>query len=907
MSQNIYVLALLKDNPAPSVEDLINCNDIVQVFKTGNQQLLDILISEEGINELIRLLQTTNSFQIARRILQIFIMVDSPLLSQLINSNEYTENLLSIFDDLKLIHPYIVGSITQILFTALDSYPGDFYESMNSSRTIIPRIVRNLEFRSVYYLCTRIVITSIEAQTFCWYLFVSLMGEHGPGCAVPKSFAADPPTNLDPFPLNSQMRRRALELLFSFINEFPDTCDFYSELSVALPIILQDAADDYERSLVFKLGLLLNINEAIAYSAQSVLNCLKSSDLLIQSALYYIDSFGIIIRNNSVELILYRLLHRTPNNFILIVLSKMIQSIIEGGQTDDNDNSDLTETLQMIVADAYQSSDKSSLIMKAFRACLHLSSEGEDVDPEGPHIIQQLKLFNEGGEEIEVDTNYIQDLKRKADTIDQTKTIQPEFSVAKLWEPNTYKEMEERFKSLGPAVIKDSTASADEPRPDIPKQERSPARIKTPTLMLPSPPRQIPQAKPVQVAQQTKPVQKVDDDEEDSYSDGYYDEESEDENDDIRATIERQKAAKLQAESMLHQSMDQGPEIYDTGVTMMPSAIQNVQRMANVQSVQQQQQILSAQQNTAQHKSPAVLNLPAIPPAPKPVENKLQQSHSTSSNTTTKGKGRKGKGKKGKKGKGKAKGKSQTAKPNLGFTMNVGVIDSPPSFTSNNGFTLVQPVNNRPFSLSSQKTELELNISSLKLKPRKPRPVFDKKVLVIDCPLKKPVLEINETNSFQKELDDMSLFSFTSSPKKKLSSEEIQKMLAQTNDPEEDFDIEPLPSEMEEEDGERRRPPLAPPKTTLIRNPFGITSIADEDDEEEEEEERKETQNQENAASQKDSQLSEQNSTQINPQEQNMQPNQNTVDPQAPQQMEQQNSNTNSQAIPQPEAPQIST
>ena len=830
MSQEVNVLSLLKASPNPSVEDLVNCPDIIQIFKSGNQQLLDIFLTTNGIKELIHLLQNTNQFQVARRILQLFTMRDSPLLHELINSFEHTEDLVSIFDKIQIIHSYTIGAITQILFTALDSYPGDFYECLNNSRTIIPKIVKNIEYTSVYYLCTQIVITSIEAQTFCWFLFISLMGDHGPGCAVPKAFAYDPATSIPPIHLNPAMRKKILELLFSFLYEFPDTCDFYNDISVALPLILQDASDDYERSLVFKLGLRLNINEAIAYSAQSVLNCLKSSDLLIQYALYYIYSFGIIIRSSSVELILYRLLHRQPNNFVLNLLAKMIQSIIEGDSTSDHDNSDLTETLQMIIADAFQDKDVSSTILRAFRACLFLSAEGNDVDAEGTQIVDQINEFNKDPHIMEVDHDYIQQLKNNAETITKSQTFMPVYNVSKLWKPDTYKKMAEKFKSLGTAQQSPPQASqSDEPRPDLPKQERSPAKMKYTPLVLPN--------SRVSTVQKTVPLPANDLEEEDSYSDGYYEEESDDEEEmKLRAIIESQKAAKLQAEAESNENT-----FYDNGVTTLPPSPTKPEPSPFSSPDVPQSEDAIPPQPFSYNKSSSILNLPAIPPAPKPVDKKLITPNASAAQTASKA-SKKGKGKAAKKGKAKkAKGKAKSAqtKPVLNFTMNVGVVDAPPQKT-NSVFTISQPVSSRPLQLA--KSELELNISSLKLKPRKEKPVFDKKVLVIDCPLQKPVLSITETNSFELELDDMKLFSYNPSPRKKLSSEEIRKMLSETNiDAEVDYDIEPLPSELEEEDIAEKKKPVRP---IFVRNPFARPGMANYDDdyfEEEEEEQQQQT------------------------------------------------------------------
>ena len=123
--------------------------------------------------------------------------------------------------------------------------------------------------------------------------------------------------------------------------------------------------------------------------------------------------------------------------------------------------------------------------------------------------------------------------------------------------------------------------------------------------------------------------------------------------------------------------------------------------------------------------------------------------------------------------------------------MDIGIVDCPPLRKPNGLITNPRMVSNK--ALYSSKPQLEINVSSIKLKPRKEKPTFDKKVLVIECPLKIPEMTISESSFFESEMNDTHI--------NKMSPGKIRKMLLEANiDMDNDEEIEMLPSELEEEE-----------------------------------------------------------------------------------------------------------
>lgn len=429
----------------PTITDYIKCDDIAKALREKNSQIASIFYTRESLSSLIRLMLESNDIGLTKKLLLIFEDVNCPYFNYFIESVDLIEQMTRSLDIVDKINPFIIGATTQILNYMLNYNQEKVIDVFNSSKIIYPRLIRCLDNPAVFYFCFRNSILDIKMQTFIWILYLSLMDEHGPGSPVPKGVSQNRASESEPPRLTPELRKKALEILFAFVNKYERDCSFLLDITDALPLMLQDASDDTERSLVFKVGIALYHNKALGYSALSVLTCLKSSNILIFSALYYIQIFEVYVKNSFLELLLFRLLHGKPNNFVLLALAKMLASVIKTS----TESVALTEKLLMILASAFNNSKPKSYLLKAFKAALVSATNGIELDPISEECINRIVEFNNKPNICQIDIAYITELASKASKIDSDSVgFLPHFFVNKLVDKEQYSLLSKKFKTI---------------------------------------------------------------------------------------------------------------------------------------------------------------------------------------------------------------------------------------------------------------------------------------------------------------------------------------------------------------------------------------------------------------------------------------------------------------------------
>ena len=466
------------DVPNPHVPSLLRCPDLQNQYRSKNRKLIQVLTVRENVFKVIETLHTTKDFQTARRILGICISPITIFLEQFSLEPEYSERLLELLAKPKQSHRYVFGIIMQILLKAFDTFPDQMIDIFNDSRLNYARIVGAIQFPAVFYFASRLVLRSEDVSTFIWVIFASLMDEHGTGPSVPPEIAKNGAVHSMMPRLNPLQRQKALEVLCIYFNEFANRSCLYNLVSKALPLMLQDASDDQERALVIRLGLNLEPNEALGYSVLSVVNCFKSSDILLQYSLLYISAFNVMIGNKSIEFFVYRLLKRPANNFVLIACAGMIRHVL---QDVDPNNRELAETIQQIIDYSYANNPlMKSNMMLAFRVELVEAANGADLDPESNECARKLVDVQKrtGGKYSQ---NLIDDFINKDKQIMSSNDVfRPQFNVKQLWKSqDTYNKMSQFFRTVKRLSHLETISSI--PRPIAQAQSPKKAPPKSPS------------------------------------------------------------------------------------------------------------------------------------------------------------------------------------------------------------------------------------------------------------------------------------------------------------------------------------------------------------------------------------------------------------------------------------------
>ncbi|OHS92762.1 hypothetical protein TRFO_12318 [Tritrichomonas foetus] len=206
-----------------------------------------------------------------------------------------------------------------ILNSAFTNWPTEMFSILNSSVEIATNILVNLNIMAVENFCTSIVTKYSSSQSFVWFAYKALMGVYGPGGPAPAIIASEKIVNGKIPSIMSQQRLIIIKLMILFFNKFShESLEFSRTVSLALPVMMQKAINDVERALVFELAIELRKNDAISKCAMSVIfsNC---KDLrLIELSFHYLTKFPPRFSADDVELIIFDVLHRRNNEFIIV-------------------------------------------------------------------------------------------------------------------------------------------------------------------------------------------------------------------------------------------------------------------------------------------------------------------------------------------------------------------------------------------------------------------------------------------------------------------------------------------------------------------------------------------------------------------------------------------------------------
>lgn len=409
----------------PDFTRLLRCEDIQSVFRSGALDLVDFLTDANNFSALLDVLLAAKDFYVVKQIGCLFQSPNTILLDQLIHDISYLEKFTSVLDSTGSMHRYVVGVITNALLRGFELWSEDLFVILNSSRIIYKRLIKTVHIPSVSHFLAALASSreaKIHYQPFVWISYTTLLGKHTLTSQAPKSCQNQECISLSISNLYHPKRKKLLDLICCYFGNFvEEEVEISSHINNGLAALLQAAYDDMERSLVFKLGILLSPNGALGVAALLIVNCFKSADILMQYALSYIVAFDVNLGIKSIELFVYRLLSRRKiNNFLVLSIPKLITSL-----TSLKNYEVLRNNLRQIVVHCLQGNN--SYAIRAYRACLLSAIDGVELDIETYSLFDIIHQYINYS--ISVDKSYIEILQYKSDAIEGNKDFRPTFNV----------------------------------------------------------------------------------------------------------------------------------------------------------------------------------------------------------------------------------------------------------------------------------------------------------------------------------------------------------------------------------------------------------------------------------------------------------------------------------------------
>ena len=420
MSEIMNLSSLIRQSK-PEMRALLRCEDIVSMYKMKNKELIQLIVSKKRLLEIIEVFLSTEEPQIFSNMTQLFTSTNTMLLKFFTEDSEITEKLFSFLDDDEAPYSPRVITSTIAISSAFNYWPQEMTKIFENSTKILPLLTKHIEKLPIFALFSSCLLKNPGQQAFPWYLFLCIMDKHGPGAIKPFHIHWE---SSDFTRLNNFQRCKTLDLLYQYFKVFPDELDFKKIITNALPLMLTDASDDHERSLVFNLGLLVDCNNALVKSAICYLNSNPGTSPLFLSILRYLTKFKIRLERDDALVLLCRFLKNANHNNLV---SNEIIKIIENSSKDDEEMKNMARQLICIFfkkMSAYQS----SYLMRGFKFSILGVLDGLDNDPLSENFSYRIKENKDLLPQVNIDSAAVNLIMRKAQV-----RKDPVFDACVLW------------------------------------------------------------------------------------------------------------------------------------------------------------------------------------------------------------------------------------------------------------------------------------------------------------------------------------------------------------------------------------------------------------------------------------------------------------------------------------------
>jgi len=300
-------------------DDLLRSEDLLSEYKSQNVALDGFLGKAAVFERIIEVFVSSSDQKALNVIVSLFTCQNQYLLKKLTQNRKSIEAIFGIFskEDSSISGKIIL--VMNIMVYAFNLREREMYAIFNSSSTIFPILLKNIEQPAVFSLFQTLISNISQSQAFLWFFFKELMDEHTVGVPTPEFVATEFALSEPSIHLLPEQRRFTLEILNLFFEMWSKEC--YPEFSHAvwqgLPLLLQDSNTDMERATVFKLAYHFQPRNPIISSAISVVSCFRVPMDLLLSALNYLSICKYRMQPDAALLLLYRLVYQKAS--ILIV------------------------------------------------------------------------------------------------------------------------------------------------------------------------------------------------------------------------------------------------------------------------------------------------------------------------------------------------------------------------------------------------------------------------------------------------------------------------------------------------------------------------------------------------------------------------------------------------------------
>lgn len=281
----------LLDGPKSAIPDILMCDSLLPVFKSGNQKLIQILTSEMGLFDVMDIFVKTSDPRMINKLANLFLAPNSPLLEAVSRNINILETFSQLMFDRDRVNHLRFGVMMQILTTAAIRWPDRMYPMFYRSPTFWPSMLRSLDVDSVADGAMQLLQSHDPSHhSFLWGYLCAALPEFVATVEPPKGW--DVTTigivNSEVIPVTAAHRLKLIKLLRMFALSFPDEAEFIDTISVLVRTSVP-AMSGAELIAMFDIALAIPMDPVVCETAMKmVLRRPIVFDTALEKALEYL-------------------------------------------------------------------------------------------------------------------------------------------------------------------------------------------------------------------------------------------------------------------------------------------------------------------------------------------------------------------------------------------------------------------------------------------------------------------------------------------------------------------------------------------------------------------------------------------------------------------------------------------
>ena len=308
------------------MREILKQPQLFQLFDEKEENITNKIVNSAA--EIISIFVETNQKEEVSIIREILLSKNTALIEQLLDLPcfEYFISVLEGSNEFK------IGICTFVILHLIDKWPEQIMQIFYQSNKFFPLILHMIDDTSIYLLVFCLIhIANDYSPAFIWGFFLCLMkgecGENPPETWDISPFCISACAELE---ITIEQRFLLYRSFFTYMQQFPDELEFREIVFKSLPILMNNAENDAERSEILNFAINFPTNPDFVAIALKLGKIRPMCTDITEKAISYLSMHVDITPIGEIILLFHLLFtEATPNNFVFRVAANLIEETLE--------------------------------------------------------------------------------------------------------------------------------------------------------------------------------------------------------------------------------------------------------------------------------------------------------------------------------------------------------------------------------------------------------------------------------------------------------------------------------------------------------------------------------------------------------------------------------------------------